>query len=222
MVKIVEKSQICSNLSKIFNFGQNRRKLSILATNLKKSLLIKISENVYFSQNYQKDFDFGQNFKKSWFWSKFTKISDLVKIFPKSQFWIFDFVQNLPKCRFWTKLQKMLIIVKFFENVDFGQNLQISRFWSKFMKISILVRVHENFSFGQNCRKILILVNIFRKSRFQSISLVKSIWDKIFPKSWLWSKFRKNGSKFTNMSILVKRIPKISILVKIHKYVDFW
>ena len=34
------------------------------------------------------------------------------------------------------------------------------------MKISILVKIHENLDFGQNSRKILILVNIFGKSRF--------------------------------------------------------
>ena len=78
--------------------------------------------------------DFGQNFKKSRFWSKFTKISNLVKILEKSRFWsklseILDFSQNLQKCRFWTKLKKMLIIVKIFKkNVDLGQNLQISGF----------------------------------------------------------------------------------------------
>ena len=35
------------------------------------------------------------------------------------------------------------------------------------MEISILVKIYENQDFGQNCRKILILVNIFGKFRFQ-------------------------------------------------------
>ena len=34
------------------------------------------------------------------------------------------------------------------------------------MKISIPVKIHENLDSGQNCRKILILVNIFVKSKF--------------------------------------------------------
>ena len=34
------------------------------------------------------------------------------------------------------------------------------------MKISIPVKINENLDFGQNCRKILILVNIFVKSKF--------------------------------------------------------
>ena len=34
------------------------------------------------------------------------------------------------------------------------------------MKISILDKNYENLDFGQNCLKILILVNIFGKSRF--------------------------------------------------------
>ena len=34
------------------------------------------------------------------------------------------------------------------------------------MKISILVAINENLDFGQNSGKILILVNIFGKSRF--------------------------------------------------------
>ena len=34
------------------------------------------------------------------------------------------------------------------------------------MSILILVEIDENIDFGQNCRKILILVNIFGKSRF--------------------------------------------------------
>ena len=34
------------------------------------------------------------------------------------------------------------------------------------MKLSILVNIHENLDFSQNSGKILILVNIFGKSRF--------------------------------------------------------
>ena len=34
------------------------------------------------------------------------------------------------------------------------------------MQILILVKIDENIDFVQNCRKILILVNIFGKSRF--------------------------------------------------------
>ena len=51
------------------------------------------------------------------------------------------------------------ILVKMDENLDFGKN------YRKFRIGQILVRVYENFGFGQICRKILILINIFGKSR---------------------------------------------------------
>ena len=63
------------------------------------------------------------------------------------------------------------------------------------MEISIVVKVYEYLGFDQNCCKILILVNIFGKSK---IDLGRN-----FPKSWFWSKFPKNvdlGQKFANMS----------------------
>ena len=55
--------------------------------------------------------DLGQKHKKSRFWSKFSKISILVKIVEKSQIWS-KFVEQ---SRFWTKLSKI---------IDFVQNLQ--------------------------------------------------------------------------------------------------
>ena len=45
-------------------------------------------------------------------------------------------------------------------------NVEQFRFWSIFTEILILVKIDENLDFGKNCRKILILVNIFGKSRF--------------------------------------------------------
>ena len=81
--------------------------------------------------------------------------------------------------RFGSKLSK---------NFDFGQYLLKSRFWSQSMKISILVKIVE---------KILI----FGKSRFQSTSSIKSIWDNIFPKSWFWSKFPTNVDLGKNLEI---------------------
>ena len=46
------------------------------------------------------------------------------------------------------------------------KNVEKFRFWSIFTEISTLVKIDENLDFGQNFRKILILVNIFGKSRF--------------------------------------------------------
>ena len=82
------------------------------------------------------------------------------------------------------------------------------------MKISILVKIHVNLDFSQNSRKILILVNIFGKSRFLSISSVKSVWVKILPESLFGSKFPKNVD-------LGKKFPKIPILVNIFENIDF-
>ena len=115
---------------------------------------------------------------------------------------------------------------KISKNFDFVEYSWKSRFWSKFMKISILV--------FQNSRKILILVNIFGKSRFQSISSVKLILVKIFPKSSFGSKFPKNvdlGQKFPKKTILVNIFEnldfgeiclKISNLVKFVEKSRFW
>ena len=65
LVKIVEKSQIWSNLSKNLDFSLTCRKFSILVKIFKNVDLIKISINVDSSQHYQKnekDLNFGQNF----------------------------------------------------------------------------------------------------------------------------------------------------------------
>ena len=59
LVKIVEKSQIWSNLQKNLDFGQTCRKFSIL---------VKIYQNVDFGINFKKDFNFAQNFRKYRFW----------------------------------------------------------------------------------------------------------------------------------------------------------
>ena len=60
----------------------------------------------------------------------------------------------------------MSISVKIFKYLDLVKIVKNFRFWSIFMEISIWVKIVENLDFGQNCRKILILVNIFGKSRF--------------------------------------------------------
>ena len=73
-MKIVEKSQIWSNLSKNLDFGQSCRKVLILVKISKNvDFSPKIAKNVDFSQNYQNKIDFGQNFTKSGFWSQFIK-----------------------------------------------------------------------------------------------------------------------------------------------------
>ena len=114
------------------------------------SILVKIEENIYFSINYQQDIDFGHNIKKSWFRSKFTKISNLVKIFEKSRFGlkvskILDFDRNLDKTAenvdYIQNFRKMSIRVNICKYLDSGQNYRRFRFWSIFMKISILVKI---------------------------------------------------------------------------------
>ena len=108
----------------------------------------------------------------------------------------------------------MSISYKIADNVDyshffFGQNLQKSRIWSIFSK---------NSDFGQNCRKIMILVNIFGKSRFQSISSVKFSphlgFGKNFRKISIWVKI----CKYVDLG---QKLPKISIWVKIFDSIDF-
>ena len=76
----------------------------------------------------------------------------------------------------------------------------------------------------------MILVNILGKSRFWSISSVKLIWVKIFPKSWFWSKKCRFGqdlpicrfwSKIYENLEFGQNFRKISILVKILKKCRF-
>ena len=80
LVKIVEKSQIWTNLSKNLDFGHNCRKFSIL---------VKIFKNVNFDQNLQKsriwsqfskNLDFGHNCRKLSILVKITEMSILVKM----------------------------------------------------------------------------------------------------------------------------------------------
>ena len=107
---------------------------------------------------------------------------------------------------------------------DLGEHLRKSRFWSKLMKILILVKIVGNlwsrstflenldfsqyiwyrFDLSQNFPQILVLVKISEKCQF--------------------------GSKFANMSILLKnflksrfwsKISKILILVKLSKNLKF-
>ena len=79
----------------------------------------------------------------------------------------------------------MSIWVKIYKYLEFGKNCSKISILVNIYETLDLVKVYENLDFGQNCRKIFILVNIFGKSGFLSISSVKSIWVKIFPKSWL-------------------------------------
>ena len=59
------------------------------------SILVKIIEIV----------DFGQNFQKDWLWSKFSKISILVKIWQNA-----DFCQNIGNVDFSQKISKRLLL----------------------------------------------------------------------------------------------------------------
>ena len=146
-------------------------------------------------------------------WSKFTKFSNLVKIFSiLKEPEILELGQNLPKCRFWTKLQKMLIIVNLLKKCRFG---------SKFAIISILMKIID-LEFGKNF-EILSEKILDRK--------IGQIFGKIFPKSWFWSKFPKNvdfGQNLQNSRIWWKfsknldfgwknqsKLTKMSILDKI-------
>ena len=93
----------------------------------------------------------------------------------------------------------------FTNNVDLGQNLQIFPFW---WKISLLVTIYENLDVGQSLWKSRfwskLSENLDLGQHLRKISILVKIFGKIFPKSLFWWKF-----------------PKMSILVKICKYVDF-
>ena len=122
--------------------------------------------------------------------------------------------------RFWSPLTKMSILDLIAENDDYNQIFKKCWFGSKFANISILVK---------NCRTISILENIFGKSRFKSISSVKSFFFYFFPQILVLVQISEKcrfRSKFANMSIWVKKIQKsrfgstfskIWILVKIVK-----
>ena len=64
-----------------------------------------------------------------------------------------DYNQNFRKMSIWVKNCKYL---------DFGQNFDLVNIDVNL----VLVKIDENIDFGKNCRKILILVNIYGKSRF--------------------------------------------------------
>ena len=88
-----------------------------------------------------------KNFQKSGLWSKYSKISILVKIVEKSQI-----------CR------KISILVKIYRKFEFGQNFRkilfvvkvvgISWYWSKLTKMSILDEIAENVDYTQNFLKM--------------------------------------------------------------------
>ena len=80
------------------------------------------------------------------------------------------------------------------KNLKFGQIFQT---------ISILDKIVENHRFWSKSSESLDLGQHFRK-----ISILLNIFGKNFHKSWFGKNFRK-------ISILVKKLPKISILVKI-------
>ena len=87
------------------------------------------------------------------FWLKLSKNIKFGQILLK--IWILDKIEE--NVDYSQNFRKMSILAKICKYFDFGQNLLKSRFWTQFMKISILVKIVE---------KILILVNIFGKSRF--------------------------------------------------------
>ena len=105
------------------------------------SILVKIKEMV----------DFGQNFQKDWSWSKFSKISILVKIWQNA-----DFCPNIGNVDFSQNIKRTL--VKIYKNIEFGQNVRKisifirvvgnSRFWSKLTKMSILDKIAKNVDYS--------------------------------------------------------------------------
>ena len=132
------------------------------------SIWVKTFEKSRFGSKLSEIVDFGQNLPKCRFWTKLQKMLIIVKFWKNV-----NLRQYLQICWFWSNFSK---------NFDFGLYLCKSQSWSKFMKISILVKnvekfdilteisilvkIDENLDFSQNCRKILILVSIFEKSRF--------------------------------------------------------
>ena len=168
----------------------------------------KYSKNIYFVKIFEY-VDFGDDFEISRFWSKFSKLWIVDKIFGKSPFASnvsnhLDFGQIFEKSQFMSNFRKIRIFVNI---------LQKWRFWSKSLKVSIfakpfeiprLVKIFLNLSFGQNFRKIANLgkigeklVKFFDKFRFiRNISILirKSNnldFGQFFLKSWLKWKLSK-------------------------------
>ena len=156
-----------------FKFGQNFRKILIfIETSRCRPKYLKISIFLIEVKSFEMYLDFGQNWEKWQFWSKYLKISILIKIFEIALFR--------------SKLSK---------NPHFGENFEKSQFWSNFRKISIDVKLSKNPDFRQNFRKIEILVKIFEILGFGKIlvEIVENIdlWN--FPKQ---SDSGQNSRKF--------------------------
>ena len=121
--------------------------------------------------------------EKSWFYSKFLKISILLKILENLDFGQYfrnitilfkilenpDFSENFTQSRYWSKFSK---------NLDFGQDFWKSQFWSMFIKkISILLKIlqinyknrwnlSKHINFGHKLRTISISVKVFENLDF--------------------------------------------------------
>ena len=153
--------------------------------------------------------DFGQNF---------LKISIFIKIFENiacgENCWkIWNLVKIFEKSWFWSKFTKMSILVITEENIDFSRNLQKDWFWWKKKKISILVKILGKFLFWSILMKIVIMVkvedNLDFCQHFRIISIPVNIFGII-----------ELGQTFPQILVLVKISKKMSIWVKIWKYVN--
>ena len=172
---------------------------------------VKISEKCRFGSKICKYVDlvknfqlkFGQICRKPWFWSKLSKISNLVNIYEN-----LDFGQSLWKFWFrpkwWENLdlgqhfRKISILVNILGKIDFGH----------FPQILVLVKISEKCRLGSKFAIMSILVKITKKSRFSSKFSKISLLVKIVEKSQMWS----NLSKYFNFR---QNCRKFSILVKI-------
>ena len=113
LLKIVEQSRFWSQFLKNLVFGKNLRKSRFWP---------KIFNKLDLGQNFRKisnlvkivgNFDFGKKLRESRFWSKFSKISILVKIFDSPEFG-----------QYFRKISGFFLNSR--KNLDFDQNLQKS------------------------------------------------------------------------------------------------
>ena len=235
-------------IHKNFDFGLNVRKCSVQifgnldnGKNFRKILLLaKISKILNFQIFGNSIFFFFYmipNLVKimvnpDFFFWNWRKITIFLKFYEKSQICL-KFPEKFRDFRFFKK--KISMFVKIFETVDFGQKFEKNRFWSKFSKISICIKlieiwflskIFENHDFSQDFQKSCLITKFVKNLSFDKKIFFRKIWI-FFSKFWkilTWLKIYENldfGKKNRKRRIL-SQFPKISILVKIFEYSQFF
>ena len=217
MVKIVEKSQIWSNVSKILDFGPNCRKMLIwVKTYRNVNFSNFFAKNVDFSQNFRKNIDSCQNLQISRFWSEFSKNFNFGQKYWKSRFW-WKFSGNL---KFGQNFRTISILAKMVENSRFWSKLtKMSKFLSKLKEILILIQIFEECRLESKLTKLSILDKTEENVEFSKFKK-KILWSfSTFPKNSILSKLSKNVG--LEILILVKIVEKSEIWSKLSKKLDF-